>query len=54
MMEYEKGIFCLRFLRESVCSQESKTRLIIQKSEYFKGVVDAFKIRQRIDVWHRE
>ena len=50
MTEDGKGIFCRGFLRELVCSQESKTWLLILKSDYFKGVANAFKIRQRIDV----
>ena len=50
MTEDGKGICCLGFLRESVCSQESKTRLLIKKSDYFKGVAEAFQVRQRTDV----
>ena len=54
MKEDGKGIWCLGFLRELVCSRESRTRLLIQKSDYFKGVADAFNIRQRTDVWRWE
>ena len=50
MTEYRKGIFCLGFIREFICSQEFKTRLIISKSNYFKGVDYVFKIRHRTDV----
>ena len=54
MVEEREIIFCLGFLRESVCSQEYKTWLLIKKSVYFKGVDDAFKVRRHTDVWHRE
>ena len=52
--EEGKVICCLGFLRELVCSRESKTWLLIKKSVYFKGVDDAFKVRRHTDVWHRE
>ena len=54
MTEDGKGICCIGFLSESVCSRESKTRLIIWHSDYFKGVADALNIRQRTDVWRWE
>ena len=42
--------FCLGFLCESFCLRKSKTRILIKKSDYFKGVDDAFKVRRRTDV----
>ena len=50
MTEDRKRIFCLGFLREYFCLWESKTRILISNSDYFKGVVDAFKVRRITDV----
>ena len=46
----QKLNFCLGFLCESFCLRESKTRILIKNSDYFKGVADAFKVRRRTDV----
>ena len=54
MTEYGKGILCIQFLPELVCSRESNTRLLIKKSNYFKGVAEPFNIRQLTDVWRRK
>ena len=51
MTEDRKCIFRLGFLREYFCIWESKTRILISNSDYFKGVVDAFKVRRITDIF---
>ena len=46
----QKLNFCLGFLCESFCLRESKTRILIKKSDYFKGVADTFKVKWRTDI----
>ena len=54
MMEDGKGICCPGFLRELFCVREFRIGLLIWKSEYFKRVTDAFKVRWRTYIWRTE
>ena len=53
MLEDVKGIYCLGFLRGYFCLRESKTGILIWKSDNFKEVADAFKVRRCTDIWQK-